>query len=197
MNDRATRAGERTYAGIGSRATPERIQKTMEHIATELAQRGWTLRSGGAVGADSAFERGCDKSTGPKEIFIPWDGYDNRDGTGRKRQASERGVIVPPNMLQACQLSAKHWPPDSIPWPKLKRGTQALMGRNACQVLGADLTQPCAVVLFWKPSNGQRSGTDQALRIARAHKVECVRIFEHTKTDELIAWMEAPTPIEA
>ena len=47
------------YAGIGSRATPPDVQWVMTDLARRLAARGWGLRSGGARGADLAFEAGA------------------------------------------------------------------------------------------------------------------------------------------
>ena len=54
-----------TYAGIGSRKTPSDVLETMTKIAKRLENLGYTLRSGGAVGADTAFEKGATK----KQIF--------------------------------------------------------------------------------------------------------------------------------
>lgn len=54
------------YAGIGSRDTPEHIQEKMTEIAQILERRKYILRSGGAIGADLAFERGVHLN---KEIF--------------------------------------------------------------------------------------------------------------------------------
>ena len=63
------------YAGIGSRETPPDILLKMVKIGCHLAKMGWTLRSGGAPGADSAFEKGCDLGGGDKQIFLPWKGF--------------------------------------------------------------------------------------------------------------------------
>ena len=49
----------RSYAGIGSRKTPPHVLAAMTQIAEALAERGYILRSGGAGGADSAFEKGA------------------------------------------------------------------------------------------------------------------------------------------
>jgi len=46
------------YSGIGSRSTPENILHMMGDVAYRLANKGWILRSGGADGADNAFEQG-------------------------------------------------------------------------------------------------------------------------------------------
>lgn len=47
------------YAGIGSRTTPEDIIELMQHYAQRLSDKNYILRSGGAVGADKAFETGA------------------------------------------------------------------------------------------------------------------------------------------
>ena len=65
----------KTYAGIGSRETPDDIIEFMMKCGAYLANKGYTLRSGGADGADLAFERGCDKYDGIKEIYLPWTGF--------------------------------------------------------------------------------------------------------------------------
>jgi len=57
------------YTGVGSRKTPKEILSLIKDIATKLALKGFTLRSGGAVGADNAFERGCKLGNGLKEIY--------------------------------------------------------------------------------------------------------------------------------
>ncbi len=49
----------RYYAGIGSRKTPEEILVIMTHIAVRMRNLGWVLRSGCALGADTAFENGA------------------------------------------------------------------------------------------------------------------------------------------
>lgn len=59
------------YAGIGSRDTPDYVLKKMKRIAEQL--EGYTLRSGGAIGADTAFEEGASK----KEIFRAEDATDD------------------------------------------------------------------------------------------------------------------------
>lgn len=58
----------RYYTGIGSRKTPDSICLLMTKIASLMSKKGFILRSGGATGADSAFELGSLKS----DIFLPW-----------------------------------------------------------------------------------------------------------------------------
>lgn len=50
------------YTGVGSRKTPLDILSLMTRVAQKLSGLGYCLRSGGAVGADSAFEKGAVRS---------------------------------------------------------------------------------------------------------------------------------------
>jgi len=59
----------RCYTGVGSRSTPEPVQVVMTAVACNLSTMGFTLRSGGARGADQAFELGATK----KEIYYATD----------------------------------------------------------------------------------------------------------------------------
>ena len=62
----------RFYAGIGARATPPEILSLMTRAAFALTKRGYVLRSGHAIGADSAFERGAGEAA---EIYLPAPGW--------------------------------------------------------------------------------------------------------------------------
>lgn len=55
------------YAGIGSRNAPDDMLDLANRLAQDLNNRGWMLRSGGAMGMDIAFEAGSTNS----EIFRP------------------------------------------------------------------------------------------------------------------------------
>jgi len=57
------------YAGIGSRKTPKETLEFMTRFARILDGKGYTLRSGGAEGADQAFAHG----TLRREILRPKD----------------------------------------------------------------------------------------------------------------------------
>ena len=58
-----------TYAGIGSRETPEDVRAIMQQVAGYLERKGYMLQTGDAVGADSAFASGCQR----KRIFTAAD----------------------------------------------------------------------------------------------------------------------------
>ena len=73
------------YAGIGSRETPKEVCIEIQGLAKTLANEGYVLRSGGATGADEAFETGCRhviqlKKRHPlAEIYLTWEGFNGRN----------------------------------------------------------------------------------------------------------------------
>lgn len=141
------------YAGIGSRKTPTEILALMEETALMLGSRGWTLRSGGAPGADSAFERGCDQGQGKKEIFLPW----------RRFNGNLSSFINPSE--EAEQIAALCHPN----WRACKRAARKLHARNCQQICGHHLGEPVDFVLFWAPEQDGivEGGTATAITLAR------------------------------
>lgn len=139
------------YTGIGSRETPADVLATMKRIAEAMALKGWTLRSGAAPGADSAFEAGAG---GLKEIYVPWKGFNGSDST----------LLPTP---EAFELAAQFHPA----WNRCKRGAKALHARNGHQVLGHDLKTPSNLVICWTKDGLRGGGTGQALRIAEHHGI--------------------------
>ena len=143
----------KAYAGIGSRSTPPEIQDQMTMAATQLSYHDLILRSGGADGADAAFERGAEP--GKKEIFLPWRGF-NRNPSP---------LCTP---LQEAYDIAAHYHPV---WDKLSDAVRRIMARNSHQILGASLNDPVLFVLCWTPNGIGEGGTGQAMRIAEAHGI--------------------------
>jgi hypothetical protein len=152
---------QRKYCGVGSRQTPSNILCLMTDIAKELASKGWLLRSGGADGADTAFELGADQLNGAKEIFLPWP-YFNKN----KSQLH----TVPD---KAIEIAAEIHPA----WNKLSRGAKLLHGRNVMQVLGETLDDPVEVLVCWTPYGRSVGGTRTAIILAEQHKVKIVNLY--------------------
>ena len=159
-----TAAPSRIYAGVGSRSTPPDVLDRMEQIAEAMARRGWTLRSGAAAGADSAFENGARRAGGPREIWLPWDGFNGRTADG----AARIGRNNPRNRDRARQCHPA--------WHTLSDGVQKLMLRNVHQVLGPGpgSSPPADVVLCWTPNGAAGGGTGHAVRLARRHGIPVV-----------------------
>ncbi len=68
----------RFYAGIGARAPPPEVLSLMTRAAFALTKRGYVLRSGHAIGADNAFERGAGRAA---QIFLPVTGCAGRQAS--------------------------------------------------------------------------------------------------------------------
>ena len=137
------------YAGIGSRRTPQDVLVLMEAAARQLQNRGYVLRTGGADGADAAFQRGA---AGVAEIYLPWPRFN--------------GVNSPLCTVDAAalQLAATIHPA----WAKLSQGAQKLHARNCYQILGRGLDDPVRFVLCWHDGSG---GTMQAVRLAESRGI--------------------------
>lgn len=126
------------YAGIGSRETPEEVLKVMLKIAMGLCIEGYTLRSGGADGADTAFEKGSFRN----EIFRPSDAT-----------------------TDAIKMAGKYHPnwPACKPYVRSlhARNCQIILGRSV-----KEDPVPVECVICWTPGGRVTGGTGQALRMA-------------------------------
>lgn len=139
--------GYPAYAGIGSRQTPPEICSLMTDLACRLAAAGYVLRSGGARGADQAFEAGAGTA---KEIYLPHHATD-----------------------AALDLAAHYHPF----WDRCGTMARQLHARNGLIILGADLASPVAMVLCWTSDGRASGGTGQGLRIALDHGIPVYNLF--------------------
>lgn len=151
-----SRKGFKSYAGIGSRETPIDICLLMTTIAKRLASLGYTCNSGGADGADTAFENGAIS----RQIFLPWDGFNKRNIDKLTKLHGEGSYVVPP--FNPDLVRKYHPKPNSLSDAGWK-----FMSRNSYQVLGKDLNTPVEFVLCWTKDGNASGGTGQAIRIAK------------------------------
>lgn len=152
------------YCGIGSRITPISILNLMTEIGMYLSSYGWVLRSGGAEGADTAFEQGHDTTPGSvKEIYLPAKHYrqhpselylehDSVDDIGAERIG---GYVWKKRTDRTCE------------WQSLKPFTKANMVRDVLQVLGKDIKSECDVVICWTQDGKASGGTGMAMWTAQ------------------------------
>ena len=173
------------YAGIGSRKTPAEILALMAAIARALAERGWTLRSGGATGADQAFFAAATAAGGDTEMFLPWAGF-QQTALGKLGAPTRRLTGAAPD---AFALASTYHPV----WPRLPDTVKALHARNCHQILGAWLDSPVHRVICWTPdgsldgSSRAAGGTGQALRIAAARGIPVVNLALDEPRERLAA----------
>ena len=162
----------RAYAGIGSRTTPDDICALMTELGSRLGRAGWTLRSGAAAGADSAFEAGAVAVDGAREIYLPWPGF-------RDRPQGHLLEAAPGAYPLVAQVHPR--------FPYLSRGVRQLLARNAHQVLGAELNSPCEMVLCWTPGASGRGGTGTAIRLARRYAIPVYDLADPAVRDQVRA----------
>lgn len=130
------------YAGIGSRSTPPPVQVSMTQIACQLENKRYVLRSGGAKGADQAFESGV-KYSQFKQIFLASD-------------ATSDSIILASSFHPA--------------WNNCNQYARQLHGRNAMIILGPDLKSPVDFVLFWSLDE-TKGGTSMGIQIAKVYGI--------------------------
>ena len=144
------------YAGIGARDTPEDICRKMSQAGKAMAKLGFTLRSGGARGADSAFESGAvEQNPDLTEIFLPFKAFNRHDSP------------LYGSCKEARLLAAKYHPR----WDILSCTGRDFHARNVYQVLGRDLKTPSSFILCWTEGGRIKGGTGQALRIAIEYNI--------------------------
>lgn len=136
------------YAGIGSRSTPLPTLQDMTIIAEQLEKLGYILRSGGADGADSAFEKGVDN---PDNAIIL-----------RPKHATK----------EAMNLASTVHPA----WHNCNEHARKLHGRNCQIILGENLQEPAEFVVCYTPSE-EYGGTSLGIRLARRKGILVYNLF--------------------
>lgn len=150
----------------------------MANLGAQLAREGWTLRSGGARGADTGFETGHRRATSERlEIYLPWRGFNKNE--------SLLYSVAP----EALQVAAYHHPA----WESCSPMAQKLHGRNAYQVLGLALDAPSAFLVCWtkdgatnrKERSRDTGGTGTAIAIADAYGVPVFNLARKNALSDL------------
>lgn len=149
------------YTGIGSRKTPKRICDIMTKFADNISLNyDLILRSGGANGADYAFEKGV--NYGKKEIYYSDD---------------------------VCNIALELAKSLHPAWSKMNSRAQALHARNCYQILGKNLDTPTKFVICWTPDGAQKfdecsivtGGTATAIRLANAKEIPVINLQRYEK----------------
>jgi hypothetical protein len=156
------------YTGVGSRKTPLAILDLMTRIAEKMNKRGYRLRSGGAMGADTAFEIGAGEM---KDIYFA-------------HHANE----------EAKAIAEKFHPA----WEKCSEYAKKLHGRNAFQILGQGLNTPSEYCICWTPDgcikHADRTrttgGTGTAISIADAYGVPVINLARAVHLGTYSTWVD-------
>lgn len=180
------------YTGVGSRDTPPDILSLMERVAEKLSFEGWVLRSGGAAGADLAFQRGAldREQVWPERplplVYLPWKNFQQHIQESYPAQY----VVVSYSDYKdkARELVSEVHPA----WEKCSQGAKALHTRNAFQVLGDTLSEPSKFCILWAPptKDGVKGGTNTAYQLCLRHGVPVYNLFYEDVRRRIEAYTE-------
>lgn len=149
------------YSGVGSRETPPHILKAMRMIAKFLEMEGYILRSGGADGADLAFESGV-KNPENKHIYLPWEGFNDSSSPlfGVCEAANKLAISIHPTGPALAKRKAAY----------------ALHSRNVYQVLGKDLNTASDFLVCWTEGAKKVGGTRTAIVLAERNGIPVLNL---------------------
>ena len=171
------------YTGVGSRSAPSEIMSLMTSVAPKLEQLDYSLRSGAADGADTAFESGVSNPMN-KQIFIAWNGFSNR-------YDSEEGVfnVKGQAVVQAEEIASSIHPA----WEKLSRGAKGLHTRNIFQCLGPTLNVPSKFLICYAEVDKHgtpRGGTRTAWECAKKNNIPCYNLYIPEHLERITKYLE-------
>jgi hypothetical protein len=174
-----------TYAGIGSRQTPQEVLDKMTEVAKYLDNLGYTLQTGFTFknketnldeeGADKAFSDGSKN----KILFGPY---------GIRKTV--KGIVSADTYNEAVTEKSSAIVKEVHPAPdRLSPGAIKLMARNTNQIFGKDLSSTVDFVLFYakETSNPLRpaGGTGQAVEMARRKGIPTINMADTNWRDQL------------
>jgi hypothetical protein len=156
------------YAGIGSRSLTRDEWNLCFKIGAWLAERGWSLRTGAADGADKAFVEGAMLRGGKVTLCIPWPSYNYKwvepmQGKGATVQ------LLTPNHEDAHRSVYVYHPNPYV----LSDTARMLHARNYL------IVKDCTFVLAHphKDRYGSWGGTGQGMRVAAGMGIEVLNLF--------------------
>lgn len=152
------------YTGVGSRESPKFACKAMTSIACFLEQEGYILRSGGADGADLAFENGVTLSTN-KHIYLPKKGF-NKNPSKLYNVADDARALALAESIHPA-------------WDRCTPYARLLHARNCYQVLGQNLDNPSDFLVCWTENAEKRGGTRTAIVLAEKNGVPILNLGKY------------------
>ncbi len=197
------RTGAFAYAGVGSRRAPPDILEAMADIAQSLGDAGIALSTGGADGADKAFETGALRTDAPITVHTPWPGY---NGYRPGRDPDTDIDVVHPQPRDTTRgrtfsdLAREHHPY----WRRCTRGVRALFVRNVSILSGAlddnRTLLPVRAVIAYTPGGlpvgREAGGTGHTLRVAGSLGIPFVNLSPRTPPERNAAALDAvPEPV--
>ncbi len=157
------------FAGIGARKTPHEVLVKMRKCGKVLSDLGYILRSGGARGADSAFESGyiLGKMRSSEEIFLPF------------KKFNQHSSPLFGSDIEARKIAKEFHPR----WENVGDVGRDFHARNVYQILGRNLKTPVEFILCWTPNGKIVGGTGLALRIGQHFNIPIFNFGIHSDSE--------------
>ena len=189
----------RYYTGVGIRETPFEIYLVMKACAMVFEKKGYILRSGTALGADSAFEQGI---TNPDnaEIYIPYKSFPQK----MWKENSAINYIIPSenkdkyfqanNLLMRNNLY-KRWETVKQEW------VMKLHNRNIFQVLGQNLNKKeksmfclcytsCGSTTYEQTDPNRTGGTGTAINTSSFFDVPVFNLAKENHLNRIVNFLK-------
>jgi hypothetical protein len=168
------------YAGVGSRGTPDDILLLMIRLGRTLADVGYTLSSGDAIGADRAFWFGATLS--PRHAEIGCRIYLHKDGYQGRFNNPKLGFLVATQFRETWDKAQQIASAARGGFYGLGAGGIALHTRNVFQIYGHTLRAKVGSIYFWGEPKGKQEkvngGTNTALQLAiKANLPQRINLF--------------------
>ncbi|HOK59905.1 MAG TPA: hypothetical protein PK432_02900, partial [Candidatus Dojkabacteria bacterium] len=201
-------ASTMTYAGIGSRQTPQEVLDKMTEVAKYLDDLGYTLNTGKTYptklndyliktvhkgnkeAAEKAYKNKQAETERLSKLYGNTVGMDE-EGADRafSAGASKKNLFSPSDKIGQKEMKVgEEIHPN---WSALSAGAAKLMARNTNQVFGENLDKPVDFVLFYakevKGSIRPEGGTGQAVEMARRKGIPTINMADENWRDQLKA----------
>jgi len=161
------------YTGIGSRETPPNILEVMRLVGVILDKKGFILRSGGAVGADSSFESAAIN----KEIYLPERNFN--DNKSKLYNINTKAFIIAESIIAH--------------WDNLKPYAKKLHSRNVHQIMGLELSKNSklsSMVICYTKNGLLKGGTATAIKLANKLDIKVYNLGDRKDLTYIINYIK-------
>lgn len=188
------------YAGVGSRETPDDVLLLMIRLGRTLADVGYTLSSGDAIGADRAFWFGATLS--PRHAEIGCRIYLHKDGYQGRFNNPKLGFLVATQFKETWEKAQALASAARGGFYGLGAGGIALHTRNVFQIYGHTLRAPVQALYYWATPKGKMEkvsgGTNTAVQIGiKANLPQRINLYLPDGRARAVAFLtkyETPMP---
>lgn len=186
----------KTYAGVGSRDTPQDMLDLMYRMAKVLCDLGWIGNSGEAPGADWYFHQGAKASSnygpGAFNAIIPWNGFKSQNEVKVYQHEGNNIYVMPRRRSKRAEMLGigARGTYAGLNTP----GKIALHSRNAMQVLGMDLMSPVKFLICWAKPVGNKGkvsgGTNTAVALALHFGIDVINLATPNGLNRAMTFLE-------